>query len=757
MVFIRCLAFCYTGDTDSYMVTTQYIIITFAAALFFGTILMAVAGRLRIPPLVFLLAGGILLGPNFIGPGLIRPAVLGDGFTVIIQLAVALVLFEGGLNLDPRGYRAVSVEIKRALTIGVVITWLGSAAVIRFVLGFPWTFCILSGSLIIVTGPTVIGPILKRIGAKKKIHDFLHWESVLIDPIGVFIALLCFEWVIGENALLQFGLRILVGSIVGIFSGLILTFVLKRKWIPEDGINFFVVACVMAIFTLSHILIPESGLISVTIAGFVLGYTGSPYIDRLRIYKSQLVDTMIGLLFMLLAANLDIRGYGHQYLWGIVVAVLMVMFVIRPLNIMAVMIGRSTFAPGERLFLSWVAPRGIVAASMASIFAFNIRADGGYYSANAGFLEAFTYTVIVATVILQGFSARLIGRFLGVLEPEKTGWLIIGAHPLGMRVADFIIDQGFGAILMDTNLRAVSQARKEGFRALFGNAIRANIDEFPELYGVGNVLAVTVNEDLNQLACQHWQRTLNHPRLFKWSSIHLKGTGEKDDDIDIGKTVWKSFNLPEIINTMSEPERNIFREIKVHASSIRYPERIIMCSYRDRLYPYVPQDAQGDVLCLIARSPEMVLDLNTRPSWIQLSSRNRMEDVLRDLLDIFKVDYSFLDTGEILRRLLLMETEFPSAMGQGVAVPHTYLEGLSDSVVLIAVSHDGLVPVQGDDPVRIVFLVLSPADNPNKHIEILSQISRFVINDDNRKQLFDAKSREEIVELFFPELTAGSS
>ncbi len=737
------------------MLATQYIIITFASAIFFGTILMALAGRFRLPPIVLLLLGGILLGPGPIGIGLIRPSSLGDGFSVIIQLAVALVLFEGGLNLDPRGYRAVSSEIKRALTIGVVVTWLGTAVAVRSIFGFPWTFSILCGSLIIVTGPTVIGPLLKRIGAKKKIHDFLHWESVLIDPIGVFIALLCYEWIAGENAFAQFGLRLVVGSVIGAAAGLILTFVLKRKWVPEDGVNLFVVATVMAIFTTSHILIPESGLLSVTIAGFVLGYSGPPQIDKLRIYKSQLVDTLIGLLFMLLAANLDISGYSRMYLSGIIITVLVVMFVIRPINIFSVMIGRSTFTLGERLFLSWVAPRGIVAASMASIFAMNIRNDGGTYAANAGFLEAFTYAVIIATVILQGFSARLMGRFLGVLEPEKTGWLIIGSHSLGMRVADFIIDQGYGAILMDTNLRAVSQARKEGFRALFGNAIRANVDEFPELYGVGNVLAITVNEDLNQLACQHWQRTLNHPRLFKWSSVHLKSSSDRDDDIILGKTVWKSFNLPEIISAMSEPDMNLFREMKVNASSIRYPERVIMCGYRDRLYPYLPQDAQGEVMCLIARSPEMALDLNTRPSWILLTDRTKMTDALADLLDAFKADYSVFDTAEILRRLLSMESEFPSSMGQGVAVPHAYIDGLSDSVVLIAVSRNGLAPVQGTDPVRVVFLVLSPADNPTKHIEILSQISRFVINDENRTQLFDASNREEILELFFPELVSG--
>ncbi|HQP47125.1 MAG TPA: cation:proton antiporter, partial [Spirochaetota bacterium] len=231
----------------------QQLIITFGGAVFFGILFFAIARKLRITPIVVLLIGGIFLGPSSYGLGIINPGALGDGLKVIVQLAVALILFEGGMSLDAKGYRQVSGEIRRVLTWGVVVTWFGSALAVKFIFDLSWTLSALAGSLIIVTGPTVIGPLLKRIRVQSRLFHFLHWESVLIDPIGVFIALLCFEWIIGHDAIEFFVLRLLLGLSLGFGGGLLLSLMIRRQWLPDESLNIFVLACALGLFTLSDV------------------------------------------------------------------------------------------------------------------------------------------------------------------------------------------------------------------------------------------------------------------------------------------------------------------------------------------------------------------------------------------------------------------------------------------------------------------------------------------------------------------------
>jgi NhaP-type Na+/H+ or K+/H+ antiporter len=307
--------------------------------------------------------------------------------------------------LDPRGYRQLSYEIRNVLTWGVLLTWLGVTLVVRFIFGLEWAFALLAASLVIVTGPTVVGPLLKRIRAKSHLHQFLHWEGVLIDPIGVFIALLCYEWIIGHNAVLLFFIRFATGLLVGTLSGIILAKIVQREWISDELLNIFMLAAAVGIFILSDLIIPESGLLSVTIAGFVLGYVDTPRIEQLKQYKAQLIELLIGLLFVLLAAKLDVAGFWRMG-WRGLLAVALVMLVIRPVNIWLTTWRSEKFGLKEKIFLSWVAPRGIVAASMASLFALNLTEQGKGDAGQAAFLETFTYSVILGTVVLQGFSAR---------------------------------------------------------------------------------------------------------------------------------------------------------------------------------------------------------------------------------------------------------------------------------------------------------------------------------------------------------------
>lgn len=719
------------------------IILTFVGSLFFGILLIFTARKLKFPSIVTLLIGGILLGPSAYGLHIITPASLGEGLRVIIQLAVGIVLFEGGLTLDIKGYRTVSKEIKRALSAGVLITWGISALSIKYIFDFTWAFSVLAASLIIVTGPTVIGPLLKRIGVKKNIHDFLHWESVLIDPVGVFISLLCFEWIIGHNAIGLFFLRILFGISFGLASGFILLQIIKMNWISDDIFNIFILGCTLAIFSFSNLIVAESGLLSVTIAGLVMGYSDIEQIKRLKIYKSQLVEMLIGLLFVLLAANLDIELFEKYYNLEMLACIAIIIFAIRPLNIIISTIG-DRFNFREKIFLSWIAPRGIVAASMASIFTLTLKSmENELYIDDASFLEAFTYAVIACTVILQGFTAKSIGRLLKTIEPEPTGWVIISAHELAQRVAKFIGQKGFSVTMIDTNIQSIKNARKKGLSAILADAVLLNIDEYNELSGIGNVLAITENEALNELACRRWAELLNKPALYRWS--HSR---DHKNIKDSGRPIWSDVDLNWLSGIDEQVLENFIVKGRMKAGDLSSRMNILFCLTGGKLLPCRPDNLTGDCEFLAYYKPTREKAINIRPSWIIISELQNLNEVIMELLTALGKDYTNLNIEEIYSNIMTIESEFASCVGNNVILPHAYIGGISESIVLFAKMKSPAACTGSSEEIKFVFLILSPKNNPDMHIQTLSRISNFITSDLNMKGILNAGSKEELIQLF---------
>jgi len=329
---------------------SHHILITFVAASVLGVFLVLLAHRIRVSGIILLLFGGIIAGPEFIG--IVQPNVLGEGLKAIISLAVGLILFEGGLTLEINGYKQVSKEIWGVLTKGVIITWGVTTVCLQLIFKFDWIFCLLAASLIIVTGPTVIGPLLQRIRVKRNLHQILYWEGVLIDPIGVFISLLCYEWILSAGtpeAYFNFFSRFLVGAVLGGIFGFLLYKILRSKWVPEEKLNFFILASAMLNFTIADSLVSESGLLSVTLTGLILGYKKPPQLSQIVNYKVELKDFLIGLLFILLAANLTLANF-LNYGWSLLGIVALVMFIVRPLNILA-STWSSTLTIKDKLFL----------------------------------------------------------------------------------------------------------------------------------------------------------------------------------------------------------------------------------------------------------------------------------------------------------------------------------------------------------------------------------------------------------------------
>ena len=724
---------------------THQIITTFGGALFFGIILIIISHKIKIPSIILLLIGGITIGPY--GFGLIDPNSLGEGLKAIIQLAVALILFEGGLTLKVNEYRTLSSEIRNSLTIGVLVTWAGAALTIHYLFNFPAAFSILSASLIIVTGPTVIGPLIKRIGAKKNIHNFLHWEGILIDPIGVFIALLCYEWIVGENAIPLFLLRIGIGVAIGVITGYSLSSIIKKKLISNELLNTFILSSSLMIYIISDLFIPESGLMSVVVAGFVIGYLDTPQINSIKIYKAQLIELLIGLLFILLAANLDILSFKDHYGYEMIIAVIIIMVIVRPLNIFISTFKSKKFTIKDKLFLSWISPRGIVAASMASLYSLNLKESGSNYAIYAEFLEAFTYSIIVITIVFQGFSARWIGKLLKVLEPTPTGWLIIGAHSFAREIGKIIKEQGFDVVLIDTNIHSIKVAKREELIAIAENVLTIDPEDYPELYGIGNILAITQNENLNELVCQKLNQEFKKPNLFQWKSVTKNNNTNSNNENNI-KTIWSHIPLEKIASI----EKN--KDIKTFTfeNNLKKPnnsENVLLFIQNKNIHPYCPEEMNNDTYKCLIYSPETTeLDFNIKSNWIVYSEKETITDTIYQLLEYLKKDYNKINIEKLYEDLSKREKEYSSYIGHNVALPHGYIDGIEESIVLMAKFKNSL-KINESEEINFLFLVLSPIDQPNKHIKTLSQISKFVLVEKNINKLKEAKSKRDLDSLFF--------
>ncbi|WP_182869581.1 cation:proton antiporter domain-containing protein [Rhodopirellula sp. JC639] len=714
---------------------------TFTLAAALGVCLFTVATYLRTSPIVVLLLGGVIVGPE--GLGLVHPDSLGEGLGTIISLAVAIILFEGGLTLDLNGYRSVSQEIWRVLTIGVFVTWIGTTALLRLIFGFDIVFCVLAASLVIVTGPTVIGPLLHRIRVQAKLHHILHWEGVLIDPIGVFLALLSFEFFVSTDGTSQLVikdllLRFAVGVVLGIAFGFVLDWVLRRDWIGKPHLNTFVLAMAMLNFALADMAISESGLLSVTVAGLVLGSRNAPPLRDIVRYKMALKDFSIGLLFVLLAANLDLAAF-VRYGWHLVLAVAGIMLIVRPLNIFVSM-RRSLLTWKEKLFLGWIAPRGIVAASMASVFALELGRRG---VENAVFLESFTYSVIAGTVVVQGITAGSVGRWLGVVRPVPTGWIIVGAHALGRCIATFFTRHGIDVVLIDTNAREVRDAEREGLIAINEDAMQLNPQKHAELYRCGNLLALTANADLNRMLCRRWAELLEDATLFRWEKSGYQ-TAE-NEHLLVGKRVWTELPLSRWMHPNSESPPLQVERRETNAG----PEtgNVLMTARGNQVIPGNPHELhKEDVEWLVydgsGEQDSCVLPLTAEN--VIFSEQTDLHELYREMLHHLHQQLPGIDPEQMLVEIWRREEDYTSLLGHGIALPHTWSPAVDRATLMVARPRHQLLCPLTDLPIEIVFMLLSPVGEPDEHLACLSHIARLIGTESQRQRILDAGDAEQL-------------
>ncbi|HAV76280.1 MAG TPA: sodium:proton exchanger [Anaerolineae bacterium] len=506
------------------------ILITIVAAVGFGLIAQVLAHRWRIPAIVLLLISGILLGPDVFH--IIEPHELGEGLEILVKLAVAVILFEGALNLRLKTLRHAVAEVRNLVTVGVLVAWGLTSLIAHYIAQLDWPLAILFGALLTVTGPTVVQPLLKRIHVSKRIKTILEGEAILIDPIGAILAVAVLDVVLQlyTNAAIgiwsalwgYFG-RLVIGTIVGGAGALILGRMMRvPRLIPPEISNLVALATVWASFGIAESIRSEAGIMSSVAMGLVLQLEAIPGERQLRHFKESLTTLSISVLFVLLAANLSLDSVLSEGYQGIL-AVLMIMLIARPISVLISTRG-TRLNLREKLFISWVGPRGIVAASVASLFAFTLLGIG---VDDGERLLALTFLAIVMTVTIQGLSASFVSRLLGVETLEGKKAIIVGAGLFGRTIAKSLNENGRPAVLVDTNHTMVEIAQREGLEAIFGNALEDEVLERTNIEEAETVLAITTNSEVNvlvsQIAHDHFGIRLAYPSLKNPE----KGTNEE--------------------------------------------------------------------------------------------------------------------------------------------------------------------------------------------------------------------------------------
>ena len=485
-----------------------------AVALGAGMIVQALARHLRIPGIVLLLATGVALGPDFLN--IIRPHDLGVGLETIVTLSVAVILFEGGLALDISRLRGEARPIRRLVTIGGLVTALGGMLAARFIMGWDWRLALLFGTLVIVTGPTVITPLLRRFKVQRNLDTILAAEGILIDPIGVIVAVVALEIVLtttgpaAASGLLGLPYRIGVGVAFGAVGGLALSLLLsRRRLVPEGLENVFTLGLVLAIVASSDAVVSESGIVAAVVSGMVVGNMKPRSMRDLQEFKEQLSVMLIGLLFVLLAADVrvaDVLALG----WPGLITVILLIVLVRPLDV-AVSTAGTSLSGRERAFLGWMAPRGIVAAAAASLFAQELARNG---MAGGEQLRALVFLVIGVTVTVAGLTGGLAATLLGVRRPMGKGYAIAGANAIGRALGTALAEAGEDIVMVDQNRSLCRKARAAGLTVVNGNVNDEETLLAADVESRRAFIALTPSEGVNMLLASRIEEEFRLPRSY---------------------------------------------------------------------------------------------------------------------------------------------------------------------------------------------------------------------------------------------------
>ena len=571
-----------------------------AGIIVFGIIAQWFAYKLKIPSILPLILIGLFVGPistlfSEDGTKWIEPVWNGmeglfprERLFNFVSLAIGIILFEGGLTLKKDEILNVGNSIMRLISIGSLVTFIGGGIAAHYIFGLSWQISLLFSALIIVTGPTVIGPILRNIPLKKDVSAVLKWEGILIDPIGALVAVLVYEFIIvgeGHNytqeALIEFGKIVIIGFSIGFTSAYAMYYAIKHRVIPHYLLNVITLAAVQGVFVLSDLFAKESGLLAVVIMGMVLGNQKIAELKEILYFKESLSILLISILFILLAANINIDEMLLIYNWNTLFLFLVVVFILRPIGVF-LSTHKSKLKFNEKLFISWVGPRGIVAAGIASLFGLKLVLRG---EPGAEFITPLVFMIVLGTVILNATTARIFAKIVGVFLTSSDGILIVGASPFSRVIAKYFMNIGRRVVVIDRNEINVEKAKNEGIEALEANIFSDDLDENVELNDIGYLYAFTGNASINDFAIQKYSkdfgengafRLISEEEIINDNSIPVEGVFSRTDDF---------LNLSEVVRDfplIHEVELNSGKHFKSTLDTINKEQHSVPLFIKDK-------------------------------------------------------------------------------------------------------------------------------------------------------------------------------
>ncbi|MEN8789228.1 MAG: sodium:proton antiporter [Flavobacteriaceae bacterium] len=559
-----------------------------AGLIILGIIAQWVAWRMKLPAILPLILIGLLVGPLSTlytedGSKMIEPIwngtkglFPGDGLYYFVSLAIAVILFEGGLTLKRSEIRNVGPVITKLITVGTLVTFLIGGVAAHYIFELSWKISFLFSALIIVTGPTVITPILRNIPLKKDVSAVLKWEGILIDPIGALVAVLVFEFIsVGEGqaytktALIEFGKILLFGFTFGFTFAHALAFVIKRNLVPHYLLNVVSLSVVLLVFVESDIFAHESGLLAVVVMGMVLGNMNLPNLKELLYFKESLSVLLISILFILLAANINIEDMELIYNWKTAILFVVIVFVIRPLAVFLSTRG-SSLKFNEKLFIGWVGPRGIVAAGIASLFGSKLVDKG---EVGAEYITPLVFMVVLGTVLLNATTARYVAKWVGVFLKHSEGILIVGASKISRLIGAYLKSNDKHVVLIDSNPSNIEKAKKIGIEALVANIYSDTLTDNIELNDMGYLMAITGNAEINRMATEKLGAQFGEHGTFRvlCQDETKNGNGENKDKLlsatdDFTRLTEIALNYP-VIREISLQDTAQFRKLLKLASA----------------------------------------------------------------------------------------------------------------------------------------------------------------------------------------------
>ena len=505
------------------------------------------AWKLQRPAIVLMAIAGLIFGPllgailslnlwepiqNALSMFHLQPEKdFGDVYRPMIGLAVAIILFEGGMTLRFKDLGDSTHAVGRMVLLAGPIAWVLGTMAAYYIVGLPLDIAAMVGGLFVVTGPTVIMPLLRQAHLKKRPANILKWEGIVNDPVGALFAVGGYEFIrfTQEGANIGFAFAQLIfiavlGGVVGVVSGWGLAQAFKRGLIPEFLKAPVVLAWVLAIYVLANLLAPETGLLAVTALGMTMANTKFASMVEMRRFKETIAIMLVSGVFVILTATLTPDVLKQFLSFKIIGFVLAMMLLVRPIAVLI-----STFWSGisfkEALLVSFIAPRGIVAVAVAGLFAAELQAIG---RPEGEIFVTLAFALVFATVLFAGFAIGPISKALGLSSDHGDGVLIVGANPWSLGLAKSLKDMGVGVLVADTNWRRLRGARLEGFATFYGEVLSENADYRLDHSAFNHIVAATPNDAYNALVCVEFAPELGRHRVFQVSAQDKDA--EKDGD-----------------------------------------------------------------------------------------------------------------------------------------------------------------------------------------------------------------------------------